>query len=104
MRRLLTIQRQLASTRREGDTISDEELDIALDLVVAAVRSEHRERFKEHIEESVSPDMLVQIATAVMRSFSDVDPTQPESSSGGSQQIGPDSTAGAPLAAPIPTP
>ena len=49
------------------------------------------------------PNLLIQIATAVMGSFSDLDPTQPESSSDGSSPTGPASTDGAPVVALTPT-
>lgn len=98
MRRLLTLQKKVAA-RGEGTDINEEELDIALELVIGAVRPEYRDRFREHIEESVPPGLLIKIATAVMGSFSDLDPTQQGSSSSGSTPTGPDSTDGAPAAA-----
>ena len=102
MRRLLTLQSKVDPNRPEDQALTEGELDLALDIVVNAVRPEVREKFKEHIEDSVTPPLLIQIATAVMGSFSDLDPTQPESSSGGSSQIGSDSTAGAVDAASTP--
>ena len=103
MRRLLTMKDKMLRDRTEDQALTEEELDLALDIVINSVRPDERDRFREHIEESVSPQLLVQIATAVMAAFSDVDPTQPESSSGGSSQTGPDSTDGAPVAASTPT-
>jgi hypothetical protein len=102
MRKLLTLQKQVES-RGEGQPIGEEELDLALELVLGSVRPDERERFREHIEDSVSPPLLIQIATAVMSSFSDLDPTVPESSSGGSSQTGSASTAGALVAASTPS-
>lgn len=107
MRRMLVMQRGLDVEKLESGDLSGEAglqaLDLALDIVINAVRPEARDRFKEQIEESVSPNMLMQIATAVMSSFSDVDPTPPESPSGGSSATGPASTDGAPVAALTPT-
>jgi hypothetical protein len=98
MRRLLNMKKNVNPNRTEDDEITEEDLDLMLDIVIGIVRPEHRERLREHIEESVSPALLSEIATAIMRSFSDLDPTQPESSSDGSTPTGPDSTAGAPVA------
>jgi hypothetical protein len=103
MRRLLTLQRQVSAERAEGDPITEAELDLALDIVINSVKPEVRDKFREHIEESVPPSLLIQIATAVMGSFSDLDPTEPESSSGGSSSTGSVSTAGAPVVALTPT-
>ena len=103
MRKLLTASKGLKE-RSPEEGVSEEELDLALELVLGAVRPEVRDKFKEHIEESVPPNMVVQIATAVMQSFSDLDPTQAPSSSVGSSTTGPDSTAGALDAASIPSP
>ena len=95
MRKLLTAAKA-NQNRKEDDTVSPEDLDMALEIVIGAVRPDCREKFTQHIEDSVPPNLVVQIATAVMQSFSDLDPTQPESSSGGSLPTGSDSTAGAP--------
>lgn len=103
MRRMLTMKNQVDPNRSEEDGITEADLDLMLDIVTGVVRPEHRQALADHIEESVPPDMLSQIATAVMRSFSDMDPTEPESSSGGSLPTGSDSTAGAPAAALTPT-
>ena len=98
MRRLLTLREKVNPNRTVEDGITEADLDLMLDVVINCVRPEYRERLTEHIEESVPPDLLSQIATAVMRSFSDLDPTQPESSSGGSLPTGPASVDGAPAA------
>jgi hypothetical protein len=103
MRRMLVLQQQVANGRKPDDPVTDAELDLALDIVVSAVRPDHRDRFREHIDESVPPSLLIQIAAAVMGSFADVDPTQPESSSGGSLQTGSGSTDGAPATELTPT-
>jgi hypothetical protein len=102
MRRLLVLKRTVNVDRPDGADLTEAELDLALDIVVNAVRPEHREKFKEHIEDSVPPALVVQIASAVMAAFSDLDPTQPESSSGGSLATGPALTDGAPVEALIP--
>lgn len=101
MRKLLTLQKTVAAAK--DDTLGEEELNLALEIVIGSVRPDFRDKFREHIEESVPPTLLIQIATAVMGSFSDLDPTQPESSSGGSSQTGPASTAGALAAASTPS-
>jgi hypothetical protein len=103
MRRMLTLKSQVDPNRADDDEVTEADLDLMLDMVVGTVRPECREALREHIEESVSPPMLSQIAQAVMRSFSDVDPTQPESSSGGSLPTGSDSAAGAPATELMPT-
>lgn len=103
MRRLLTMQKTVNPNRSEDEPITEQELDLALELVTNAVRPEVRDKFMEHIEESVPPNLLIAIATAVMASFSDLNPTQPESSSGGSSETGPASTDGAPVAELTPT-
>jgi hypothetical protein len=99
MRRMLTLQREVGLDRSEDEPLTEADIDLALDIVVSAVRPDFRDKFKEHIEESVPPNMLIQIATAIMGAFSDVDPTQPGSPSGGSSATGPASTDGAPVAA-----
>ena len=103
MRRLLMLKDTVLRDRAEGEAVTEEELDLALEIVTGSVRPEVRESFKEHIEESVPPSLLIQIATAVMGAFSDLDPTQPELSSGGSSQTGPATTDGVSAAELIPT-
>jgi hypothetical protein len=102
MRKLLTTA-QANPNRKEDDPLTEADLDMALELVVGAVRPEVRDKLREHIEDSVPPNMVVQIATAVMQSFSDLDPTQRESSSTGSLPTGPGSTDGASPAALTPS-
>lgn len=68
---------------------------LSVDLVVSAVHPDDQERVARHLEESVSPILVSQIAAAIMRGLTDVDPTQPTSSSDGSSETGPDSTDGA---------
>ena len=103
MRKLLTAARA-QQNRKEDEPITEDDLDMALEIVLGSVRPDVRDKFSQHIEDSVPPNLVVQIATAVMQSFSDLDPTQAPSSSVGSEQTGPDSTAGALDAASIPTP
>lgn len=102
MRKLLDAQKMIGPDRKESDPLSEAELDVAIDMVVNAVRPSVRDQFREHIEESVPPGMILKIAEAVMKDFSDTDPTQPESSSGGSSETGSASTDGAPAAASTP--
>jgi hypothetical protein len=97
MRRMLSLQDSILKDRKPDDPVSEEEIDLAIDIVVAAVRQDHRATFREHLDESVPPNLVIQIASAVMSSFSDMDPTQPESSSGGSQPTGSASTDGVPV-------
>lgn len=103
MRRLLTLQAEVSKGRADDAPVTEKDLDLAIDIALSAVRPDVREQFKEHIEESVPPDLLIGIAQQVMGSFSDLDPTQPELSSGGSSKTGTDSTAGALPTPPIPT-
>lgn len=103
MRRLITMRSQVDLDRAPDAPVTEAELDLALDIVVNSVRPEFRDAFKEQIETSVPPDLLIQIASAVMQSFSDMDPTEPESSSGGSLPTGSASTDGAPAAELTPT-
>ena len=97
MKRLLTMKNNIKINPDDPESmqITEADLDLATDIVVSAVRPDYREKFREHIEESVPPNLLIGIATAVMKNFSDVDPTQPGSSSGGSSSIGSASTDGA---------
>lgn len=106
MRRLLDLKQRAASLNIENPEeaeLTGEELDISIDIVAAAVRPEFRDKLKEHIEESIPPQLLTQIATVVMQGFSDVDPTQPELSSGGSSATGSSSTDGVLPAPSMPT-
>lgn len=102
IRKMLVVQKSLAN-RKPEDGLDESELDLAMDIVINAVRPEERDRFREQIEDSIPPNVLVQIATAVMSKMSDLDPTEPESSSGGSSSTGPDSTDGAPAGELTPT-
>lgn len=92
--------RQLLNSRAaKGDATPLENLEESIDFIVACVTPGEREQMREHIEESVSPVLLAQIARVLMRGQSDVDPTQPASSSAGSPPGGSTSTAGAQPAA-----
>jgi hypothetical protein len=102
MRKLLTLQKHVAA-RKDDEPVGEEELDLAMEIVIGSVRPEYREKFRDHIDDSVPPGLLIQIASAVMGAFSDVDPTQPESSSGGSTTTGSGSVDGAPDMALTPT-
>ena len=97
MRRMLDMQKDLAK-RGDTDDLREEDIELAMSIVVESVRADSREALRKHLDDTVGPGLLMQIATAVMRSFSDVDPTQPASSSTGSTPTGPDSAAGAPVA------
>ena len=79
----------------EGAARTQSTYDLSVDLIVNAVHPDDQEKLKEHLEDSVSPVLVSQIAAAIMRGLTDVDPTQPTSSSDGSSEIGDDSTDGA---------
>ena len=93
MRRMLNLSKK--SNIKPEDGLTDENLAVAIDIIAASVHEDHREKLLHHIEESVGPNLLVEIASAVMASFSDLDPTQQESSSPGSTPTGPASAGGA---------
>lgn len=67
---------------------------VSVELILAAVVDEDRERLAEHIDRSVGPGLVSTIAAAIMRGLTDVDPTQQTSSSDGSPETGHDSTDG----------
>jgi hypothetical protein len=79
----------------EGAERTESTYALSVDLIVNAVHPEDQERVAQHIEDSVSPVLVSQIAAAIMRGLTDVDPTQPTSSSDGSSETGDDSTDGA---------
>ena len=93
MRAMLDKRQMIEAAERGGGT--PEQVDALIDLVVAAVVPDERDRLREHVEDSVDTALLAQVATAVMRGMSDLDPTQPMSSSNGSLPTGATSTAGA---------
>ncbi len=99
MRRMLTLRNKLIEKDALGptDTMSTDALDLAVDIIVGSVRPEEQDRLKAHIDDSVPPGLLSQIAQSVMSAMSDLDPTQPASSSPGSPPVeaGSDSTVGA---------
>jgi hypothetical protein len=78
----------------EGAERTQSTYDLSVDLIVNSVHPDDRERIAKHIDDSVPPTLVSQIAGAIMRGLTDVDPTQPTSSSDGSSEIGPDSTDG----------
>jgi hypothetical protein len=79
----------------EGAERTQGTYDLSVDLIVNAVHPDDREKIAKHIDRSVPPILVSQIAAAIMRGLTDVDPTQPTSSSDGSSETGPDSTDGA---------
>lgn len=79
----------------EGSERTESTYNLSVDLIVNAVHPDDQERVAQHIEDSVPPILVSQIAAAIMRGLTDVDPTQPTSSSDGSSEIGDDSTDGA---------
>ncbi|WP_395160406.1 hypothetical protein [Ilumatobacter sp.] len=68
---------------------------LSIDLIINAVHPDEQEAMLAHIEDSMAPALVSQIASAIMRGLTDVDPTQPGSSSDGSSKTGEDSTDGA---------
>lgn len=108
MKRMLVLRKKMQERQKDaapGEQMSEESLNTAIELVLGAVKPHERDRLADHIEESVGPALLSQIASAVIRSMSDVDPTQPESSSDGSPAAaaGSPSTGGALPAPSIPS-
>jgi hypothetical protein len=79
----------------EGTERTESTYALSVDLIVNAVHPDDQERVAQHIEDSVPPVLVSQIAAAIMRGLTDVDPTQPTSSSDGSSETGDDSTDGA---------
>ncbi len=79
----------------EGAERTESTYALSVDLIVNAVHPDDRERVAQHLDDSVSPILVSQIAAAIMRGLSDVDPTQPTSSSDGSSETGDGSTDGA---------
>jgi hypothetical protein len=78
----------------EGAERTESTYALSVDLIVNAVHPDDQERVAQHIEDSVPPILVSQIAAAIMRGLTDVDPTRPTSSSDGSSEIGDDSTDG----------
>ena len=67
---------------------------LSTDLILSSVHEDDREALAAHLEDSVPPHLLSQIAAAIMRGLTDLDPTQPTSSSDGSFETGAGSTDG----------
>lgn len=79
----------------EGAERTETTYNLSVDLILNSVVPEDRERLHQHLEDSVAPVLVSQIAAAIMRGLTDVDPTLPTSSLDGSSETGPDSTDGA---------
>jgi len=79
----------------DGASRTESTYNLSVDLILNSVVEEDRERLHEHLENSVAPVLVSQIAASIMRGLTDVDPTQPTSSSDGSSETGPDSMDGA---------
>lgn len=69
--------------------------DLLLDTICSVVIADQRDGLREHLNESVSPKILNDIAKVILRT--DLDPTQPGSSSDGSSGTSATSTDGAVL-------
>jgi len=80
-----------------------EQVEAAIDLILAAVVPESREALRQHIEDRVDPGTIVQMVTRLQRTQVDVDPTLLASLPAGSLPNGSGSTAGAPPAASTPS-
>jgi hypothetical protein len=78
----------------EGTARTESTYALSVDLIINAVHPDDQERVANHLEDSVPPVLVSQIAAAIMRGLTDVDPTQPTSSSVGSSKTGDDSTDG----------
>jgi len=78
----------------EGIDRTNSTYNLSVDLIIRSVHSDDQDRVRQHIEDSVPPVLVSQIAAAIMRGLTDVDPTQPTSSSDGSSTTGDDSTDG----------
>jgi hypothetical protein len=78
----------------EGTARTESTYALSVDLIVNAVHPDDQARIAQHIEDSVPPVLVSQIAAAIMRGLTDVDPTQATSSSVGSSKTGADSTDG----------
>lgn len=95
-RETLERSRQVDAIRElDGAERTERTYDMSVDVIVNAVVPEQQEQIRKHIEDSVSPGMVSQVAAAIMRGLTDVDPTLPTSSSDGSSETGPGSTDGA---------
>lgn len=92
MRKMFANRAALEEAEKGSATV--EQVDMLIDVVADAVVPAERDRLREHIDESVDAPLLAEVATAVLRGFADVDPTQPTSSSDGSSGTGPTSTGG----------
>lgn len=84
---------QTADPARQAEA-SNELIELMQELIVSAVAPAKREQLREQIEESVPVTLIAQIAGHLLGSFSDLNPTQPGSSSNGSSPTGQSSTDG----------
>lgn len=78
----------------DGEERTQSTYNLSVDLIANAVHPDHRDRVLQHIEDSVGPGLVSQIAAAIMSGLTDVDPTLPTSSSDGSSETGPGSMDG----------
>ena len=84
---------KLADMEGKDRTLST--YNLSVELIINAVHPDDREQLAQHLDDSVPPTLVSDIASAIMRGLTDVDPTQPTSSSDGSSETGDDSTVGA---------
>jgi hypothetical protein len=98
MRNVLAKRQMIAEMVNANGEVdaTPEQLEVIVELILASVVPDERERLRVQIDESVNPTLLAEISNGLMCGFSDLDPTQPKSSSDGSSPTGPTSTDGAP--------
>lgn len=89
--------RKMLTMYSDGELKTTESLDAAIDLLTASVVPDERDALREHVEDRVGPALLTQIVRGLISTGvqSDLDPTQPASSSDGLSTAGPASTDGA---------
>jgi len=95
-RATLERQEEVSKIRElDGNARTMKTYELSVDLIVNAVVPDDREAISHHLDRSVPPELVSEIAGAIMRGMTDVDPTRPTSSSDGSSETGQDGTDGA---------
>jgi hypothetical protein len=103
MRRMINEAKNVRAGDENDMGLAEERIQAAIDLVIASVRPDERERMQAQIDESIPPAMLVHMGVVLTQKMSDLDPTLLASLSAGSSPTGPSSTDGAVPAASIPS-
>jgi hypothetical protein len=96
MRKMMAI-RSLVAPNGNDEALAEDRINAGIDMIVDSVVKEEREALREHIEDRVPPNLLVQISMAIAQAMSDLDPTLLPSSLNGSSAAGSPSTDTAPL-------